>query len=407
MHQRARMGLDRARFLDAIMELWDHRRLLVARASVGMGTAMADARRYVELEGPLRMYRGGRLPAVTIACETWGRLAGRGDNALLLFTGMSPGAHAASSADDPTPGWWEYMIGPGKPIDTDRFYVICINSLGSCFGSTGPASINPATGGPWRLDFPTLSVEDIAAAGRAACRALGIEHVHTVAGASLGGMDVLAYAMMYPGTYRDLIAISAAASATPFAIALRSIQRDMIRADPAWDGGYYAEGEGPVEGMRVARELGMMTYRSAEEWLQRFGRERVDGGDEGDHPFATRFQVQSYLDANARKFVARFDANCYLYLSQTMDLFDVAEHGDGSAAAGVRRIDARRALVSGVTTDWLFPLWQQRELAGLLEDAGVAVTLHELESLQGHDSFLIDSERFGPMVERFLADTPD
>lgn len=368
---------------------------------------MSGARRYVELEGPLQMYRGGRLPAVTVAYETWGRLSGRGDNVLLLFTGMSPSAHAASSEDDPTPGWWEYMIGPGKPIDTDRFCVVCINSLGSCFGSTGPASLNPDTGRPWRLDFPVLSVEDIAAAGRAACRALGIEHVHTVAGASLGGMDALAYAMMYPGTYRDLISISAAASATPFAIALRSIQREMIRADPAWAGGRYAEGAGPVEGMRVARELGMMTYRSAEEWLQRFGRARIEQEDRGEDPFATRFQVQSYLDANARKFVETFDANCYLYLSQTMDLFDVAEHGDGSVPAGLQRIEARRALVAGVTTDWLFPLWQQRELAGHLEGAGIAVTFHELESLQGHDSFLIDSERFAPMVRRFLAATPD
>lgn len=368
---------------------------------------MPGARRYVELEGPLQMYRGGRLPAVTIAYETWGRLAGRGDNALLLFTGMSPSAHAASSAEDPTPGWWEYMIGPGKPIDTDRFCVICINSLGSCFGSTGPASINPETGRPWRLDFPPLSVEDIAAAGRTACRALGIEHVHTVAGASLGGMDALAYAMMYPGTYRDLVCLSASVNATPFAIALRSIQRNMIRADPAWAGGYYAERKGPVEGMRVARELGTMTYRSAEEWLQRFDRERVDSAAQAGDPFAMTFQVQSYIDANARKFIAAFDANCYLYLSQTMDLFDVAEHGDGSAAAGLQRIDARRALVAGVTTDWLFPLWQQRELARLLEGAGIAVSFHELDSLQGHDSFLIDSERFGPMVERFLAGAPD
>lgn len=368
---------------------------------------MSGARRYVELEGPLRMHRGGRLPAVTIAYERWGELAGRGDNVLLLFTGMSPSAHAASSEADPSPGWWEYMIGPGKPVDTDRFCVICINSLGSCFGSTGPASINPGTGRPWRLDFPVLSVEDIAAAGRAACLALGIEHVHTVAGASLGGMDALAYAMMYPGTYRDLVSLSAAVNATPFAIALRSIQRDMIRADPAWAGGYYAEGEGPAEGMRVARELGMMTYRSAEEWLQRFGRERIVT-DEGDgHPFATRFQVQSYLDANARRFVEAFDANCYLYLSQTMDLFDAAEHGDGSLEVGMQRVEARRALVAGVATDWLFPLWQQRQLAALLEQAGVAVTLRELESLQGHDSFLIDSERFGPMVERFLAGMPD
>ncbi|WP_290649841.1 homoserine O-acetyltransferase [Aquisalimonas sp.] len=367
---------------------------------------MPDARRFVELQGPLRTYRGGELPSVTIAYETWGELRGRGDNALLLFTGLSPSAHAASSAADPSPGWWEYMIGPGKPIDTERFFVIAINSLGSCFGSTGPASINPETGQAYRLDFPKLSVEDIAAAARGACLALGIDHVHTVAGCSLGGMDVLAYGMMYPGTYRDLISISAAANATPFAIALRSIQREAIRADPAWAGGNYAPGNGPKDGMRIARQLGILTYRSPEEWLQRFDRERIEGADAQRDPFATAFQVQSYMDANARKFAERFDANCYLYLSQTMDLFDVADHGGGNPEAGMRQVDARRALVAGVTTDWLYPLWQQHQLAELLAHAGASVSYHELESIQGHDAFLIDKDRFGPMVAEFLAGMP-
>ncbi len=368
---------------------------------------MSDARRFVALDGPFAMYRGGELSEVTIAYETWGQLSGRGDNALLLFTGMSPSAHAAASADDPSTGWWEFMVGPGKPIDTDRFFVICINSLGSCFGSTGPASIDPATGDRYRLGFPKLSVEDIVAAGRRACQQLGIDHVHTVAGASLGGMDVLAYALMYPGTYRDLVTLSAAASATPFSIALRSIQRDMIRADPAWSGGDYAPGAGPIEGMRVARKLGMMTYRSAEEWLERFGRERIASPDASQYPFEMTFQVESYLAANAARFVDRFDANCYLYLSQTMDLFDVAEHGDGPAEAAMARVDARRALVAGAHTDWLFPLWQQREVAALLEQAGVDVTFHALDSIQGHDAFLIDEARFGPMMASFLEGMPD
>jgi len=299
------------------------------------------------------------------------------------------------------------MIGPGKPIDTNRFFVICINSLGSCFGSTGPASIDAATGQRYRLTFPKLSVEDIVAAGRQACRALGIEHVHTVAGASLGGMDAMAYALMYPGTYRDLISLSAAASATPFSIALRSIQRDMIRADPQWAGGDYAPDAGPRDGMLVARKLGMMTYRSAEEWLERFGRDRVERADAGEQPFEMTFQVESYLAANAARFVERFDANCYLYLSQSMDLFEVAEHGGGSAERAMAGVDARRALIAGASTDWLFPLWQQRELASLLEQAGAAVTFHALDSIQGHDAFLIDEDRFAPMMASFLEGMPD
>ena len=369
---------------------------------------MSGARRYVELEPPFRMHRGGWLPAATIAYETWGQLRGRGDNALLLFTGLSPNAHAASSAADPSPGWWEYMIGPGQPIDTDRFFVICVNSLGSCFGSTGPASVNPETGERYCVDFPQLSVEDIAAAARAACRALGIDHVHTVAGCSLGGMDVLAYALLFPGTYRDLVSISAAVHATPFAIAVRSLQRDMIRTDPAWQGGFYPAGHGPDEGMRLARKLGLMSYRSGEEWLERFGRERVVTESDPDrYRFGTEFQVESYLEANARKFIGSFDANCYLYLSRAMDLFDVADHGGGSVESAMQRIDARRALVAGVRTDWLFPLWQQREVARLLEGTGATVSMHALDSIQGHDSFLIDRDRFAPMMADFLDGMPD
>ena len=366
---------------------------------------MSTARQTVVLDQPFPMHRGGTLESVTIAYETWGRLAPDRDNVLLLFTGLSPSAHAASSEQDPAPGWWEFMIGPGEPIDTNRFFVICVNSLGSCFGSTGPASVNPATGERYGIDFPRLSVEDIARAGREACRMLGIEQVHTVAGSSLGGMDVLAYALLFPGEYRDLVSISAGPHATPFAIGLRSLQREILRSDPAWQGGRYAEGEGPVEGMRLARKLGMMTYRSGDEWLQRFGRARIENPTPlASDPFRAEFQIEAYIDNNARKFIGGFDANCYLYLSQAMDLFDVADHGDdGTVASALRRIPAERALIAGVHTDWLFPIWQQRELARGLADGGVAVDLHELGSLQGHDAFLVDRERFRPMMGEFLA----
>lgn len=366
---------------------------------------MSAARESITLPEPLTLRGGGRLESVTIAFETWGQLAPARDNVLLLFTGLSPSAHAAASERDPTPGWWEFMLGPGKPIDTDRFFVICVNSLGSCFGSTGPASINPATGERYGVDFPRLAVEDIARAGREACRALGIERVHTVAGASLGGMDVLAYALLFPGEYRDLISISAGPHATPFAIGLRSLQREIIRNDPAWQGGHYAPDAQPVDGMLLARKLGMMTYRSGDEWLERFGRARIeDPVPLEQNPFRPEFQIESYIDANSRKFIGSFDANCYLYLSQAMDLFDVAEHGDdGTVESGLARIRAERALIAGVTTDWLFPIWQQRQLAQGISATGAAVELHELGSLQGHDAFLVDRDRFAPMVGRFLA----
>ena len=346
------------------------------------------------------MRNGGVLPQVDVAYETWGLLAPAKDNVLLLVTGLSPGAHARSSAEDPTPGWWEEMVGPGQAIDTNRFYVVCVNSLGSCHGSTGPASIDPRTGQPYRMSFPVLAIEDIAAAARQALRALGLTRLKAVVGPSLGGMTALAYAIQFPDEVDTLVTISSATRATPFAIAIRSVQREAIRSDPEWRGGNY-EPPGPVNGLRVARKLGLITYRSALEWRQRFGRERVDVRERGSGPFGVEFEVEAYLEMHARKFVGTFDANSYLYLSRSMDLFDVAEHG-GSVEAGLGRIAARKTLVIGVETDFLFPIDQQEEIASVLSRAGRDVRFERLASIQGHDSFLIDMDRFAPAVGSFL-----
>lgn len=348
------------------------------------------------------MYRGGELCRPQVAYETWGRLNGRADNAVLLFTGLSPSAHAASSSTDPSPGWWEYMIGPQRAVDTNRYCVICVNSLGSCFGSTGPASVNPNTGEPYGIDFPELAVEDIARGARAVVEALGISRLRAVVGASLGGMSALAYATLYSDAVEDLVVLCSAPRATPFAIAMRSLQREMIRCDPAWKGGRYALAEQPFTGMRMARKLGLMSYRSAMEWGQRFARQRVESPQGRCVPFAAEFQVESYLDANARKFIAQFDANCYLYLSRAMDWFDLGEH-DGSLEFALQRIAARRCLVVGVETDVLFPPCQQQELVALLRDTGHQVVFHLLPSVQGHDAFLVDKERFGAVVADFFS----
>ena len=225
-----------------------------------------------------------------------GDLAFCADNAVLIFTGLSPSAHAASSTQDPSPGWWEDMIGPGRPIDTRRFFVICINSLGSPFGSTSPASINPATGLPYRLTFPVLTVEDIARAGHEVVASLGIKKLAAVVGPSLGGMTVLAYCALFPDEARSVVSISAAARSLPFAIALRSLQREIIRKDPTWQDGNYEATAIPVQGMRLARKLGMITYRSAKEWALRFGRERADAVRKPGDPFGIDFEVESYLE---------------------------------------------------------------------------------------------------------------
>lgn len=335
-----------------------------------------------------------------IAYETWGKLATDAGNVLLLFTGLSPSAHAASSPADPTPGWWEEMLGPGKPLDTQRFYVICVNSLGSCHGSTGPSSLNPNTGKAYALGFPTLTVEDVAVAAHAALQELGIRRVQVVMGPSLGGMSALAYALMFPGVADVLVSVSSAAHSEPFAIAIRSLQRELIRSDGAWQGGGYPAGDGPRAGMRLARKLGMISYRSASEWLERFGRERADSAEH--EPFGVEFEVESYLESRARAFVGGFDANSYLYLSRAMDLFDVAEHG-GTVVKALSRVKLQKALVVGVETDILFPLHQQLALAEALRLAGIETQYLPLASKQGHDSFLVDMDRFRPAVGDFLA----
>jgi homoserine O-acetyltransferase len=363
---------------------------------------MPDARQWFVLPSPFRMKRGGELVGARLAYETWGTLSDARDNAIFVLTGLSPSAHAASNAEDPSPGWWEGMIGPGKPIDSDRWFVICANTLGSCKGSTGPADIDPATGEPYRLDFPDLTLEDAANASFELVRGLGIERLACLVGNSMGGMTALAYLAQHPGSARMHISISTAPQAQPFAIAIRSLQREAIRLDHHFNNGHYDDEHYPEAGMSIARKLGVITYRSAMEWVGRFARIRLDSEQRDDDPFGFEFQVESYLAGHARRFVRSFDPNCYLYLSRASDWFDLAEHGS-SADAVLRRIDVERALVIGVETDILFPLTQQQQIADGLRAGGAKVEFVALDSPQGHDAFLVDIERFGAAIAGFLA----
>ena len=348
------------------------------------------------------MHRGGRLASPTIAFETWGELSKLRDNAVLIFTGLSPSAHAASSPADPSPGWWEEMIGPGRSIDTRKYFVICVNSLGSCYGSTGAASVNPETGEPYRLSFPVLSLEDVARGGWEVLRHLGVDNVQATLGPSMGGMSALAFEILFPGHSNGLIIISSGPRSLAFATALRSLQREMIRRDPNWQNGNYDAERLPLVGMRLARKLGMITYRSAEEWRMRFGRERASDECEPDDAFCADFEIEAYLEHHANKFTGQFDANCYLYLSRASDLFDVADHG-ATIAAGLAKIEAPRIMIVGVQSDFLFPSYQQQELAELLSVPGHSIEYVELESIQGHDSFLVDMDRFRPTIAKFFA----
>ena len=359
------------------------------------------AAQYLTIDDRFAMQRG-HLITPTVAFESWGALNPSADNAVLIFTGLSPSAHAASSAADPSTGWWEDMVGPGKPLDSDRYFIVCINSLGSCFGSTGAASIDPETQAPYRLTFPVLTVEDIASSAAHVLDHLDIETLHTVVGASMGGMTALAFALAYPARTRRLVSISSAARALPHAIALRSLQREIIREDPLWQNGQYdTNGHGPISGMRLARKLGMISYRSGAEWAERFGRERAPDFAKEDSPFGIDFEVESYLESHANRFIGSFDANCYLYLSRAMDLFDGFDHG-GSLTASFSSLQLQSAMVIGVGTDLLFPLSQQQALADALVEKVPDVEFVPLDSLQGHDSFLVDMDRFRPAIAAYF-----
>jgi homoserine O-acetyltransferase len=362
---------------------------------------MTTARKIMQVEGRFPMHRGGYLESPSIAFETWGELNEKRDNAILLFTGLSPSAHAASSVENRAAGWWEDMIGPGLPLDTNIHYVICINSLGSCFGSTGPASVNPENGELYRLSFPVLTLEDVARGGYEVVKHLGLEELHTVMGASMGGMTALAFVVQHPEATNRFISISAATRALPLSIAVRSLQREMIRRDPKWMNGNYYLDDPPVNGQRLARKLGMISYRSAKEWANRFARERIVFEKAPGDQFAGDFSVESYLEAQAVKFTGQFDANCYLYLSRASDLFDLAEHG-GSLKAGFSKLQLDKALVIGVETDFLFPLQQQEQLAVGLTEVVEDVSFRPLDCIKGHDSFLVDMDAFRPEICAFF-----
>ena len=354
----------------------------------------------LEINGTFKMVHG-TLETPSIAYETWGNLNKAKTNAIMIFTGLSPSAHLASSSQNPKMGWWEDIVGPNKPINTNQYFVICANSLGSCFGSTGAASINPLTNTHYRLDFPTLCIEDIANAGQVLLDHLNIKVLHTVVGASMGGMTALAFCLLHPGRSKGLMSISAAARSLPFSIAIRSLQREIIRSDNAWKEGNYAFDKPPSKGMRLARKLGMISYRSAEEWITRFGRERALDQLNTPEGYSLDFEVESYLEAHANKFVGSFDANCYLYLSRAMDLFDATDYCEGQGSTlELKGVD--RASIIGVETDFLFPIQQQMDLANCILQDNTSVTFSSLPSVQGHDSFLVDMDRFRPAIAKFF-----
>ena len=349
---------------------------------------------------------GASIGPVTLAYETYGTLAPDGGNAVLVCHALTGDAHAAgvSSESDPKPGWWDVMIGPGKGIDTDKYFVICSNVLGGCMGSTGPACVNPATGRPWGLDFPVVTIGDMVRAQKLLLEHLGIHRLLAVVGGSMGGMQVLDWAARYPETALSAIALATAPRHSAQHIAFHEVARQAILADPDFAAGSYYGGSKPAHGLAVARMIGHITYLSDEAMRHKFGRGLKDRAD-FSFSFEADFQVESYLRYQGRKFVERFDANSFLYITRAADYFDLAAtHGGGSLTRAFSR-GACRHLVISFSSDWLYPTYQSRELVQALKKAGQDVSFCEIEAQWGHDAFLLANARLSGLIAGHLERT--
>lgn len=342
------------------------------------------------------------LPEITVAYETYGALNADHDNVILVCHALTGSAHAAglSSPDPRSLGWWDPLIGPGRPLDTDHYYVIASNFLGGCYGTTGPTSTDPRTGRPYGVTFPAYTVRDMVRVQKALLDHLGVERLVTVIGGSLGGMQVLEWPLLYPSLVRSIIPIATASRHSAWCVGLNDLARQAIMLDPAWQGGAYAPDAQPAAGLSLARQIAMVTYRSAISFDRRFQRDGVDGGPPSPAVNAPHFQVERYLRYQGDKLVARFDANTYLYISRAMDDHDVAD-GRGTLADVLGSI-AVPALNIGISSDILYPAHEQRAIAAALPRS----TYREIDSPDGHDAFLIAYDQLGPFIHTFLEDLP-
>jgi len=346
---------------------------------------------------------GARLGPVVLAYETYGTLASDRRNAVLVLHALSGDSHVAGyySADDEKPGWWDCMVGPGKGIDTDKFFVICANVIGSCMGSTGPSSINPATGRAFGLEFPVVTIGDMVTAQKALVDHLGIDRLLCVVGGSIGGMQVLEWCVRYPERVVSAIPLATTMRHSALAIAFNEVARQSIMADPNWNHGDYYERAKPALGLAVARMIGHITYLSDESMRHKFGRRLQDKSDFSFN-FDADFQVESYLRYQGRKFVDRFDANSFLYITKAADYFDLGkQHGGGSAVKALSKARARFLVIS-FTSDWLYPTYQAKEIVKALKKNGRDVSFCEIEAEWGHDAFLIPGERLPKLIRGFL-----
>ena len=352
---------------------------------------------------PLQL--GGQFGPVTLAYETWGTLNAAADNVVLIAHALTGSSHAhdAERPDDTKVAWWNPLIGPGRFFDTSRYFVICSNILGGCYGSTGPSSLDPETGRRYGMRFPVVTIGDMVRAQRQLVEHLGVRHIVMVAGGSIGGQQALEWAVAYPELVEKVIVVAATAALTAQGVAFSEVQRQAIISDPRWQQGDYAPGEGPDAGLAIARMLAMITYQSEESMELRFARreaQRLDIASPGGFTdLGKRFDVDGYLYYQGKALVKRFDANSYLYISRAMDLYDVSE-GHGSLEAALRQVRSK-ALFIGIRSDFLFPAARVRWLAEQVSAAGGDATYVELDSPHGHDAFLKEWEQMNAALNVF------
>jgi len=345
---------------------------------------------------------GRALGPVTIRYETYGQLNARRSNAVLILHALSGNAHVAGlhAPDDPKPGWWDEMVGPGKPFDTEKYFIVCSNVIGGCSGSTGPRSVDPSTGERYNMAFPVITIADMVKAQQRLTLHLGIEKWLSVGGGSMGGMQALEWALSFPAMVNSVMPIATTSSLSPQGIAFNWVGRQSIMGDPHWAGGDYEELL-PDKGLGIARMLGHITYLSEESMDRKFGR-RLRAQDRYSYDFDKNFEVESYLEYQGQRFVDIFDANSYLYISRAMDYFNLADRGDGDLAAALSGVSCPFLVVS-FSSDWLFPPEHSRRVVRALRNNNVDVTYCEIKSSYGHDAFLLEVDVLGSLISDFLA----
>lgn len=358
--------------------------------------------KYHEIDSPVELECGETLENVVVAYETYGELNKEKNNVVFICHALTGDAHAAGWHEgDKKPGWWDILIGPGKALDSEKYFIICSNVLGGCKGTTGPSSINPKTSKPYGLSFPVITIKDMVTVQKALVDSFGIKEILAVIGGSMGGMQVLQWMVSYPEMVKKAIPIATTGRSSPQQIAFNEVGRQSILSDPNWDNGnYYETGKIPKSGLSVARMIAHITYLSDESMYLKFGRDLQDK-DEVTYDFNVDFQVESYLHHQGETFVKRFDANSYLYITKAVDLFDISIND--SLIDGFENVDSK-VLVISVDSDWLYPVSQGMDIATALSANDVEVTFSEIKSSYGHDAFLLEKGQLNYMVSQFLAD---